>query len=296
MRPFSPSATLARASINGDFTVADQPHIRFHDGNSIPQVGLGVWQTPNEGAAPAVEAALKAGYRHIDTAAAYRNEQGVGLGIRNSGVARSDIFVTTKLWNEDQGFDQALKAFDHSLKELGTDHVDLYLIHWPSPRRNLYLDSWKAMVRLKEEGRARSIGVSNFNPEHLERIIGETGVVPVLNQVELHPDFQQTALRAVHAEHDIRTESWSPLGQGQLLAHPVIAGIASRRGKTPAQIIIRWHIENDLIVIPKSVTPSRIVENFQVFDFALDAADLEALNGLDSAAGRIGPNPETATF
>jgi 2,5-diketo-D-gluconate reductase A len=181
MRSSSPSATLALASINGDFTVADQPHIRFHDGNSIPQVGLGVWQTPNDGAAPAVEAALKAGYRHIDTAAAYRNEQGVGLGIRKSGIARSDIFVTTKLWNEDQGFDRALKAFDRSLKELGTDHIDLYLIHWPSPQRNLYLDSWKALVRLKEEGRARSIGVSNFNPEHLERIIGETGVVPVLN-------------------------------------------------------------------------------------------------------------------
>lgn len=276
--------------------MADQPHIGFHDGNSIPQIGLGVWQTPNDTAAPAVQAALKAGYRHIDTAAAYQNEDGVGRGMRESGVDRKEIYLTTKLWNENQGFDATLKAFDKSLKELGTDYIDLYLIHWPAPRRNLYLDSWKALVRIKQEGRVRSIGVSNFNPDHLERIIGETGVVPVLNQVELHPDFQQKALREVHAKHDIRTESWSPLGQGQLLDNAVIGKIAAKHGKTPAQAIIRWHLQNGLIVIPKSVTPSRIVENFGVFDFELDDADLKALDGLDAPGNRIGPDPETATF
>jgi 2,5-diketo-D-gluconate reductase A len=276
--------------------VADQPQIRFHDGHSIPQVGLGVWQTPNDVAVTAVEAALSAGYRHIDTAAAYRNEDGVGRGIRNSGVDRREIYITTKLWNEDQGFDSTLRAFDRSLKQLGTDYIDLYLIHWPSPCRNLYLESWKAFLRIKEEGRVRSIGVSNFNAEHLERIIGETGAVPVINQVELHPDFQQKALRAVHEKHDIRTESWSPLGQGHLLTHPVIGEIARRTGRTPAQVIIRWHMQNGLVVIPKSVTPSRIAENFQVFDFTLDEADLKALDALDANANRIGPNPASATF
>lgn len=293
-RLFAPPARFRQ--LPGETTVADQPHIRFHDGNSIPQIGLGVWQTPNDVATPSVEAALKAGYRHIDTAAAYRNEDGVGQGIRNSGVYRKEIFLTTKLWNEDQGFDSALKAFDRSVKALGTDYVDLYLIHWPSPRRNLYLESWKALVRIKEEGRARSIGVSNFGPDHLERIIGETGVTPVLNQIELHPDFQQAALRQVHGRLDIKTESWSPLGQGQLLANPVIGDIARKLGKTPAQVIIRWHIENGLIVIPKSVTPSRIVENFQVFDFELGESDLKTLNGLDAPDNRIGPNPDTASF
>jgi 2,5-diketo-D-gluconate reductase A len=276
--------------------MADQPHIRFHDGNSIPQIGLGVWQVPNDVATPSVCAALEAGYRHIDTAAAYRNEQGVGEGLRASGVDRNDVFLTTKLWNEDQGFDSTLKAFEKSAKALGTDHVDLYLIHWPSPRRNLYLESWKALVRLKQEGRARSIGVSNFGPDHLERIIGETGVTPVINQVELHPDFQQAELRTVHERLGIRTESWSPLGQGRLLADPVISEIARKLGRTPAQVIIRWHLQNGLVVIPKSVTPSRIVENFKVFDFELDAADLETLNGLHSNAARIGPNPATAGF
>lgn len=276
--------------------MADQPHIRFHDGNSIPEIGLGVWQTPNDVATPSVRTALETGYRHVDTAAIYGNEEGVGEGMRASGVDRKDIFLTTKLWNDAQGYDSALRAFDQSLKRLGTDYVDLYLIHWPSPRRNHYADSWKALVKLKEEGRARSIGVSNFGADHLERIIGETGVTPVLNQVELHPDFQQRQLRQVHDRLGIRTESWSPLGQGRLLADPVIVGIAGKRGKTPAQVIIRWHLQNGLIVIPKSVTLSRIVENFQVFDFELDDADLAALNGLDSAGARMGPNPATAGF
>ncbi|THV22221.1 aldo/keto reductase [Peteryoungia ipomoeae] len=276
--------------------MSEQTHITLNDGNSIPQVGLGVWQTPNDEAAPAVKAALDAGYRHVDTAAVYENEEGVGAGIRQSGIDRKDIFLTTKLWNTDQGYDSTLKAFEASLKRLGTDYVDLYLIHWPSAHRGLYVDTWKALVKLKEEGRAKSIGVSNFYPEHLEKIIAETGVVPVINQIELHPDFQQREARAFHEKHKITTQSWSPLGQGKLLGNPLIGKIAERLGRTPAQVIIRWHIDNGLVVIPKSVTPSRIAENFKVFDFALSAEDLEALNALDNAAARIGPDPKIASF
>jgi 2,5-diketo-D-gluconate reductase A len=276
--------------------MTDQLHITLNDGARIPQVGLGVWQTPNNEAAPAVKAALDAGYRHVDTAAVYENEEGVGEGIRQSGLARADIFLTTKLWNTDQGYEQTLKAFDASLKRLGTDYVDLYLIHWPSAHRGLFVDTWKAFVKLKEEGRAKSIGVSNFHPEHIEKIVAETGVVPVINQIELHPDFQQREVRAFHDKHKIATQSWSPLGQGKLLGHPVIADIAGKLGRTPAQVIIRWHIDNGLVVIPKSVTPSRIVENFKVFDFKLSAEDLEELNALDDAGARIGPDPKTATF
>lgn len=295
--PLPPFCVRPRArTIIGENTVTDQPYIRFHDGNSIPQVGLGVWQTPNDVAIPSVRTALEAGYRHIDTAAIYGNEQGVGEGMRSSGVDRKEIFLTTKLWNDAQGYDSTLKAFDQSLKQLGTDYVDLYLIHWPSPRRDRYVESWKALVTLKNEGRARSIGVSNFGADHLERIVGETGVTPVLNQVELHPDFQQSALRKVHQQMGIQTESWSPLGQGRLLADPVVGEIARKRGRTPAQVLIRWHVQNGLIVIPKSVTPSRIVENFQLFDFELDDGDLKTLDGLDAPDSRIGPNPATATF
>ncbi|MCC8933154.1 aldo/keto reductase [Rhizobium sp. 'Codium 1'] len=276
--------------------MTDQTQIALNDGARIPQVGLGVWQTPNDEAAPAVKAALDAGYRHIDTAAVYENEEGVGEGIRQSGTARSDIFLTTKLWNTEQGYDQTLRAFDASLKRLGTDYVDLYLIHWPSAHRELFVDTWKAFVKLQEEGRAKSMGVSNFCPEHIERIVAETGVVPVINQIELHPDFQQRETRAFHEKHKIVTQSWSPLGQGKLLGHPVIAEMASRLGRTPAQVIIRWHIDNGLVVIPKSVTPSRIVENFNVFDFKISAEDMKILNALDDAGARIGPDPMTASF
>ena len=272
------------------------PIITFHDGHSIPQVGLGVWQTPNDIAAPTVKTALDAGYRHIDTAAIYGNEEGVGQGMRDSGVARGDIYLTTKLWNDEQGYDSTLKAFDASLERLGTDYVDLYLIHWPAPTRERYVDTWKAFVKLKEEGRARSIGVSNFNPDHIERLIAETGVVPVINQIELHPDFQRKDLQEAHRKLNIATQSWSPLGQGKLIAHPVIAKIAAKHGKTPAQAIIRWHIDSGLVVIPKSVTPSRIAENFDVFDFKLDAEDMADIDRLDDANGRIGPDPMTATF
>jgi 2,5-diketo-D-gluconate reductase A len=274
--------------------MTNQPHVKLNDDKAMPQFGLGVWQTPPDEAAQVVKTAVEAGYRHVDTAAAYRNERGVGEGLRAAGA--EGVFVTTKLWNDNQGFDETLTAFDKSLGRLGLDAIDLYLIHWPSPHRGLYVDSWKALVRLKEEGRARSIGVSNFNIEHLERIIGETGVTPAVNQIELHPSFQQRKLRDFHATHDIRTESWSPLGQGQQLADPTVTAIAAKHGKTPAQAIIRWHLQSGLIVIPKSVTPSRIRENVAVFDFELDDADMAALAGLDRADGRIGPDPATATF
>ena len=275
---------------------APQTSLTLNDGRAMPQFGLGVWRTPQDVAAEVVKTALQAGYRSVDTAAIYGNERGVGEGLGSSGVARDDIFLTTKLWNDNQGYDSALTAFDKSLGRLGLEAVDLYLIHWPAPKKDLYLDSWKAMIELNKQGRARSIGVSNFAVEHLERLIGETGVTPAVNQIELHPSFQQRTLRAFHEKHGIHTMSWSPLGQGQQLEDPVVAAIAARHGKTPAQIVIRWHLDNGLIVIPKSVTPSRIVENAQVFDFALDAADLEQMAALDKPAGRIGPDPATADF
>ncbi|MBV7544084.1 aldo/keto reductase [Acidovorax sp. sic0104] len=272
------------------------PFIQFHDGRSIPQLGLGVWQTPADETAQAVKAALAAGYRHVDTAAIYGNEAGVGEGLRASGVPREDVFVTTKLWNAEQGFDSTLRAFDASMKLLGLQELDLYLIHWPCPARGLFVDTWRAFVRLQGEGRVRSIGVSNFEPEHLERLVQETGVKPVLNQVELHPRFQQQVLRSYHAAHGIATQAWSPLGQGQLLSDPAIAALANKHGKTPAQVIVRWHIDMGHVVIPKSVQAGRIAENADVFDFALDADDLAALARLDQPDGRIGPNPLTAAF
>ena len=276
--------------------MSTQPHVTFHDGRSIPQVGLGVWQTPNEQAVTAVDTALKAGYRHIDTAAVYQNEEGVGQGIAGSGVARGDIFLTTKVWNDDQGFEETLRAMDASLKRLGTDYVDLYLIHWPSAYRGKYIETWKALIRLREEGKAKSIGVSNFEGSYIDELITATGEAPVINQVQLHPRFQQRKLRGIYEPQKIITESWSPLGQGKMLSDPVISAIADRHGKTPAQVIIRWHIEEGLVVIPKSVTPSRIIENFNVFDFALTDADKAEINGLDAADGRIGSDPLTATF
>ncbi|WP_421578089.1 aldo/keto reductase [Shinella sp. M31] len=276
--------------------MSDQPTLLFHDGNSIPQVGLGVWQTPNDTAVTAVKAALGAGYRHIDTAAIYENEEGVGEGIRASGVARPEIFLTTKLWNSEQGYDSTLKAFDASLKRLGTDYVDLYLIHWPAPKRDQFVDTWKAFIQLQKDGRARSIGVSNFYPEHLQRLIDETGITPVINQIELHPDFPQKDARSYHDKHRIVTQSWSPLGQGQLLENPVVAKVAAKHGRTPAQVITRWHIDNGLVVIPKSVTPSRIEENFKVFDFKLDTEDMATFATLEKDGKRIGPDPVTATF
>jgi 2,5-diketo-D-gluconate reductase A len=272
------------------------PTQTFNDGHTVPQIGLGVWKTPDDVAVDAVAMALKAGYRHIDTAAIYGNENGVGEGMRQSGVARKDIFLTTKLWNEDQGYDSAFRALDASLDRLGTDYVDLYLIHAPSAFRGKYVESWKALIDIQKTGKARSIGVSNFTVGFLNDIIDATGVVPVINQIELHPKFQQRELRAAHKNLGIVTQSWSPLGQGQQLDNSVIAQIAKRYGKTPAQIIIRWHLDSGLNVIPKSVTPSRIAENFDVFDFALSAEDMSAIDALDDANGRIGFDPATMTF
>ena len=276
--------------------MTDQLSITFNDGRSIPQVGLGVWQTPNDVAVDAVRTALAAGYRHIDTAAGYQNEEGVGKGLKASGLAREEVFITTKVRNEDQGHDTALAAVANSLKLLDTDYLDLCLIHWPSPWRGKYVETWQALVDLKRQGKIRSIGVSNFEAEHLDAIIAATGETPVLNQIELHPQFQQSKMRAINAERGIATESWSPLGQGKLLEDEAIAAIAEKHGRKPAQVIIRWHIENGLIVIPKSVTTSRIIDNFDVFGFSLDADDMAKIAALDSENGRMGPDPMTATF
>ncbi|MGW4095399.1 aldo/keto reductase [Mycobacterium sp. NPDC004974] len=271
------------------------PRVTLNDGNSIPQVGLGVWQTPAEETERAVTAALQAGYRHIDTAAAYRNEAETGRGLLNSGVPREDVFLVTKLWNSDQGYDSTLAAFDASLDRLGVDYLDLYLIHWPVPANNAYVDTFKAFAHLHDQGRVRSIGVSNFAPEHLTVLIDATGIVPAVNQIELHPLFPQRELREAHARLGIATEAWSPLGQGSLLTDPVITGIAGRHGKTPAQVLIRWHIHLGNIVIPKSVNPERIVSNFDVFDFDLDETDMAAIATLETDT-RLGPDPRTFNF
>jgi 2,5-diketo-D-gluconate reductase A len=276
--------------------MTDQLSITFNDGLSIPQVGLGVWQTPNDVAVDAVRTALAAGYRHIDTAAGYQNEEGVGKGLKASGLGREEVFITTKVRNEDQGYDTALAAVANSLKLLDTDYLDLCLIHWPSPWRGKYVETWQALVDLKGQGKIRSIGVSNFEAEHLDAIIAATGETPVLNQIELHPKFQQARMRAVNAERGIATESWSPLGQGKLLEDEAIVAIADKHGRKPAQVIIRWHIENGLIVIPKSVTASRIIDNFDVFGFSLDAEDMAQIAALDSENGRMGGDPMTAKF
>lgn len=270
--------------------------ITLNDGAAIPQLGLGVWQVDHDITAQVVGWAIEAGYRLIDTAEGYQNEEGVGEAIRAAGVPAEELFITSKLRNGAHQRDAALRAFDGTMKKLGVEQLDLFLIHWPVPSQDKYVEAWKTLVELKQAGRIKSIGVSNFNPDHLERIIGETGVVPSVNQVELHPRFQQRALREFHAKHDIHTESWSPLGSGKLLGDPTIAGIARKHGKSAAQTMIRWHLQQGLIVIPKSIQQDRIAANFDVFDFELDAQDLETIRGMDSADGRGGPNPATASF
>ncbi|GGV75162.1 diketogulonate reductase-like aldo/keto reductase [Streptomyces albaduncus] len=267
------------------------PPIILNNGVEMPQLGFGVWQVPDDEAETAVATALEAGYRSIDTAAAYGNEEGTGKAVARSGIAREDLFVTTKLWNSDHGYESTLRAFDTSLSKLGLDYVDLYLIHWPTPQRDLYVDTYKAFEKLHADGRIRAIGVSNFLPEHLERLISETSVVPAVNQIELHPHLQQQAAREYHAEQGVTTEAWSPLGQGKgLLEVPAIVAIARKHGRTPAQIVLRWHIQLGNVVIPKSVTPSRIKENIDVFGFSLDAEDLAAISALNEDR-RLGAHP-----
>jgi diketogulonate reductase-like aldo/keto reductase len=269
------------------------PVITLNNGVQIPQLGFGVFQVPLEETERVVSTALEIGYRSIDTAAAYQNEEGVGRAIASSGLARDEVFVTTKLWNADHGYDQALRAFDASLARLGLDTVDLYLIHWPVPSADLYVETWRALEKLASDGRVRAIGVSNFTADHLGRLAAETGTVPAVNQVELHPYFPQTELRAVHAAHGIATEAWSPLAQGgELLADATITRLADRYGVTPAQVVLRWHLQLGNIVIPKSVTPARIQENFDVFSFDLSADDLAAITALNTGR-RLGADPAT---
>jgi 2,5-diketo-D-gluconate reductase A len=267
------------------------PTLPLNDGHAIPQLGLGVWQIPNDETTAIVRAALDVGYRSIDTATLYGNEAGVGRAAREGAVPRGELFVTTKLWHDRH--DDARRAFGESLARLGLDSVDLYLIHWPAPRQRKYVDAWRTLVALREEGRARSVGVSNFNRDHLERIIDATGVVPAVNQVELHPRFQQRALRAFHAERGIVTEAWSPLGQGELLRDATITAIARKHGRTPAQVVIRWHLDAGHVAIPKSSKPARVRENFDVFGFTLDADDRERIAALDRRDGRMGLDPAT---
>ncbi|GLF98304.1 aldo/keto reductase [Streptomyces yaizuensis] len=267
------------------------PSITLNNGVAMPQLGFGVWQVPDDEATAVVSAALAAGYRSVDTASAYRNETGTGRALARSGVPRDELFVTTKLWNTDQGYDATLRAFDVSLERLGLDRVDLYLVHWPIPSAGLYVDTYRALERILADGRARAIGVSNFLPEHLERLLEETGVVPAVNQIELHPQLQQAAARAFHERHGITTEAWSPLGQGRgLLEVPTVVAIAHKHGRTPAQVVLRWHLQLGVVAIPKSANPRRIEENIDLFGFTLDDEDLTALAALDEGR-RLGPDP-----
>jgi 2,5-diketo-D-gluconate reductase A len=266
--------------------------LRLNDGHTIPQLGLGIWQVPAASTADTVSSALKLGYRLVDGAAIYGNEEGQGEGIRHSGVPRDEVFVTTKVWNSDQGYDNALRAVDASLARLGMASVDLCLIHWPCPGQDRYLDTWRALIRAREEGRVRSIGVSNFLPAHLERLVGETGVVPVLNQIELNPRLQQAELRALHDRMGIVTQSWTPLGQGRSFDATPVQAAAQRTGKTPAQVILRWHVQLGASVIPRSTRAAGLAENLDILDFTLTADEMAAIATLDEGA-RCGPDPMT---
>ncbi|MBS5912589.1 MULTISPECIES: aldo/keto reductase [Paenibacillus] len=265
--------------------------VTLNNGVKMPQLGFGVWQVKDEEATAAVAKALEVGYTSIDTAMIYRNEVGVGKAIKQSSVPRENLFITTKVWNADQGYDNTLRAFDESLERLGLDYIDLYLIHWPTPKFDQYVDTYKALEKLYRDGRAKAIGVCNFEIEHLERLLNETEIKPVLNQVECHPHLSQNELKAFCAKHDIFIEAWSPLEQGgDVLKDPVVKEIAEAHGKTAAQVVLRWHLQNNTIVIPKSVTPSRIEENFNVFDFQLADSDMERINKLNINR-RKGSNP-----
>jgi 2,5-diketo-D-gluconate reductase A len=262
--------------------------LTMNDGRAIPAIGFGTYLVPDDAARRVTREALDVGYTLVDTAAFYDNERGVAEGLDG----RDDVFVTTKLWRDDLGYDSALRAFDQSLAKLGRDHVDLYLIHWPMPALGTYVDTWKALVRLRDEGRAKSIGVSNFSPAHLRVVLDATGVVPALNQIELHPGFQQRPLREFHAAHGIVTQSWGPLGQGSLLANPVILRIAEARGCTPAQAILAWHLHHGLAVIPKASARERLADNLAASRVRLEVEDIAAIDALDDPAGRLGPDPD----
>jgi 2,5-diketo-D-gluconate reductase A len=269
------------------------PLLTMNDGHSIPQVGLGVYKVPDAEAANTVQHALEAGYRHVDTAALYENEAGVGRGMSRAGIPRDEVFVTTKVWNDRHGYDETLRAFDESLGKLGLDYVDLYLIHWPMPRQNRYVETWRALEKLRADGLARSIGVSNFHGHHIDRLLDETDITPALNQVELHPWLAQSDIRAYDEAHGILTEAWSPLARGRASGDATLHKIGAKYGKSAAQVVIRWHLELGNVVIPKSSTPARIEENFDVFDFALDADDLAHIAALDSSE-RTGRDPDHA--
>jgi 2,5-diketo-D-gluconate reductase A len=268
------------------------PLVELNDHHEIPQVGFGVFLVPPAETKAAVAAALDIGYRHIDTARLYDNEVAVGQAIAESGIPRDELFVTTKCWNDDQGYDRSLKAFDGSIARLGLDYVDLYLIHWPAPKQDLYVETWRAFETIKASGHARSIGVSNFQPAHLQRLIDETDTIPAVNQVELHPWLQQRRLRDFHAAHGIVTEAWSPLARGgEHLDDPVVSVIAERHNVTAAQVILRWHLDLGNVVFPKSVNPDRMATNLDLFRLRLDAEDHAAIAELDSGH-RIGPDPD----
>lgn len=268
------------------------PTVALNNGVQIPQLGFGVFQVPDEETTAAVASALEAGYRSIDTAAIYGNESGVGKALSAAGIPREELFITTKLWNADQGYDATLKAFDASLAKLGLEYIDLYLIHWPTPARDLYRDSWRAIEKLVADGRVRAPGVSNFQPAHLRRLVDGASLLPAVNQIELHPGLQQSELRALHTELGIATEAWSPLAQGAVLGDDAITTIAQRQDRSPAQVVLRWHLQLGSIVIPKSVTPARIRENLDVFDFTLSDDEMAAITTLDRDL-RTGPDPDT---
>ncbi|GAA4345001.1 diketogulonate reductase-like aldo/keto reductase [Actinomadura luteofluorescens] len=269
------------------------PNVDLIDGTAMPQLGFGVFQVGDDEAESAVAVALRNGYRSIDTASVYGNEEGVGRALRASELPREELFITSKVWNSDQGYDATLRAYEASLRRLGLEYLDLYLIHWPMPGRDMYVETWRALERLKHDGRVRSIGVSNFTVPTLRRVLDEADVVPAVNQIELHPYFQQDGMRAFHRDHGIRTEAWAPLGQGHgLLDDPALDRIAGAHGRTPAQIALRWHLEIGNVVIPKSATPSRIAENIDVFGFRLTPDDMKTLGEMDKGV-RFGPDPAT---
>lgn len=271
---------------------ANIPNVVFHDGRSAPQFGLGVWQIDNSLCSGVVQAAISEGYRLIDTAAIYGNEEGVGEGIAKSGIPRESLFVTTKLWNDHHGHDSTKAAFEESLSKLQLDYVDMYMIHWPVPQENRFVEAWEMMINLRNEGLIKSLGVCNFNVDHLQRLLDKTGVLPVINQIELHPGFQQAELRQFHNEHNILTQAWSPLGLGTLWEDPTLLEIANKHKRSVAQILLRWQIEVGNLVITKSLKRDRLKENKDIFSFELSDDDLQQIAALDNSEGRLGPDPE----